>query len=78
MTRQLKIEMNNFCLPIKISKDCDYYCALIQKLWSYCDFINIVQDENDIENLFDKVYSNCSKIKECLESYYNPLYSYID
>ena len=75
MTRQLKIEMNNFCLPIKISKDCDYYCALIQKLWSYCDFIKIVQDENDIENLFNNVYSNCSKIKECLESYYNAKYS---
>ena len=75
MVQQLKIEMNDFPLPIEISKDCDYYWKLIQKFWAYCDFIVKVQHKNNIENLFDRVFKNCSRIVECLELYYNAQYS---
>lgn len=75
MSRQLKIEMNNFHLPIKISRDCDYYCTLIREFELYRDFIKGVESENNIENLYDDVKNNCLKITKCLELYYNAQYS---
>lgn len=75
MSRQLKIEMNNFHLPIKISRDCDYYCTLIREFELYRDFIKRVEIENNIENLYDDVKNNCLKITKCLELYYNAQYS---
>ena len=67
----MAINMNNFPLPIKISKDRDYYWELNQKLRAYCAFIKELQHINDIEHLYNKVSFNCSRIKKCLELYYN-------
>lgn len=71
----MAINMNNFPLPIKISKDRDYYWELNQKLRAYCAFIKELQHINDIEHLYNKVSFNCSRIKKCLELYYNAKYS---
>ena len=62
------IELNDFSLPIYLSKDSDYYKKLCEVLKKYNNYIETKKIDEKVKR---NVSFNCEKIKMCVEYYYN-------
>lgn len=65
----INIGLNDFHLPIYLSKDCEYYANLCEILDKYDK--QIQETDNLKEDCKQKTHSNCDYIKECIKNYYN-------